>query len=126
MAPTGARAENEPSLENPCEMTVLKQRCEIALDIDRDGRTDRAVLVRHPTGSSADLSIYMAAGDEKIDLSRKPAISRKTSQAAPSCSLEPDARKPARRRHGIPDRIADLGRGEFPPRADASGQQVTS
>jgi hypothetical protein len=76
MAPIGARAEGEPSMENPCEMTVLKQRCEIALDIDRDGRMNRAVLVRHPTGPSADLSIYLAAGDDKIDPARKPAISR--------------------------------------------------
>jgi hypothetical protein len=67
MAPVGVRAEDEPSMENRCELTVLKQRCQIALDIDHDGRMDRAVLVRHPTGPSADLSIYLAVGDEKID-----------------------------------------------------------
>jgi hypothetical protein len=75
MAPVGVRAEDEPSMENRCEMTVLKQRCEIALDIDHDGRMDRAVLVRHPIGPFADLSIYLAVDDEKVDPARKPAIS---------------------------------------------------
>jgi hypothetical protein len=76
MAPIGARAEDGPSLENYCDLTVLKQHCEIALDIDHDGRMDRAVLVRHPTGPSADLFIYLAVGDETLDASRTPAISR--------------------------------------------------
>jgi len=41
------------------------------LDIDRDGRMDRAVLVRHPRGAAADLLIYLGAGSEALDLSRK-------------------------------------------------------
>lgn len=62
---------------------------EIALDIDRDGRMDRAVLVLvgpgrtdfHPLTAeryglspeeSVELYVYLATGDEKLDLSRKP------------------------------------------------------
>lgn len=64
---------------------------EIALDIDRDGRMDRALLVLVGPGrtdfnpltaeryglsedESIDLYIYLAAGDEKLDLARKPAF----------------------------------------------------
>jgi len=41
------------------------------LDIDRDGKMDRAVMV------DADLSIYLAAGDEKLDPARKPSFLKK-------------------------------------------------
>jgi hypothetical protein len=44
------------------------------LDIDRDGRMDRAVLVRHPSGAAADLLIYLGAGSEALDLSREADI----------------------------------------------------
>jgi len=46
-------------------------RYEAVLDIDGDGRMDRAVLVRHPRGAAADLLIYLGAGPEALDLSRK-------------------------------------------------------
>lgn len=65
MAASGARAEGEPSVGD------IHQ---IALDIDRDGKLDRAALVRRPAGASADLLIYLAPGDEKLDLSRPPTI----------------------------------------------------
>lgn len=69
---------------------------EAKLDIDRDGKMDRAVLVvvggpggrtdfgpmsdeRYglEAGESVDLYIYLAAGDGKLDLSRKPAFLKK-------------------------------------------------
>jgi hypothetical protein len=59
-APT--RAENKPALEALSEVT---------LDIDRDGKLDRAVLVGDPESEYVDLYIYLAAGDEKLDLSRR-------------------------------------------------------
>ena len=65
MAASGARAEAEPSARDIHQM---------ALDIDRDGKLDRAALVRRPAGASADLLIYLASGDEKLDLSRPPTI----------------------------------------------------
>jgi hypothetical protein len=62
MVPFGARAEGKTS---PAE------RYEAVLDIDRDGKMDRAVLVSHPEGAGADLLIYLGAGSEAPDLSRK-------------------------------------------------------
>ncbi len=38
---------------------------------------DRAVLVREPSRASVDLSIYLAAGDDKSDTARKPDILKK-------------------------------------------------
>ena len=63
--PSGASAEQAAS---PGE------RYEAVLDLDRDGRMDRAVLLRHPIGAAADLLIYLGAGSEALDLSRKPDI----------------------------------------------------
>ena len=42
------------------------------LDIDRDGRMDRAVLVRQADDPYVDLWIYLRTGDELLDLSRRP------------------------------------------------------
>ncbi|MGH6641977.1 MAG: hypothetical protein ACRED3_04695 [Bradyrhizobium sp.] len=65
MVPIGASAQ---------EAASPGDRHEAMLDIDRDGRMDRAVLVRHPRGAAADLLIYLGAGSEALDLSRKPDI----------------------------------------------------
>jgi hypothetical protein len=48
-----------------------KPSVETTLDIDRDGKMDRAVMV------NADLHIYLGAGDEKPDPSRKPSFVKK-------------------------------------------------
>jgi hypothetical protein len=48
---------------------------EIALDIDHDGKPDRAALVQTSEGTDADLYIYLAT--ETLDLSRTPAILKK-------------------------------------------------
>lgn len=49
-------------------------RHEVTLDIDGDGRMDRAMLVRNPASGHGDLSIYLDAGTDKLDPSRKPSI----------------------------------------------------
>jgi hypothetical protein len=68
VAAIDARAEEEPTVR------VIH---EITLDIDHDGRIDRAALVKREVGSSADLLIYLATGDERLDLSRPPTILKK-------------------------------------------------
>ena len=50
---------------------------EATLDIDNDGRMDRAVLVGDSGGGYVDLYIYLAAGDEKLDLLRPPDFLKK-------------------------------------------------
>jgi hypothetical protein len=65
MVPIGASAE---------EAASSGDRREAVIDIDRDGRPDRALLVRHPRGAGADLLIYLGAGSETLDPARKPDI----------------------------------------------------
>ena len=67
---------------------------EITLDIDKDGKNDRAVLVLTGPGrtdfdpltkeryglsqeENVDLYIYLGTGDDKLDLSREPAFMKK-------------------------------------------------
>jgi hypothetical protein len=53
----------------------LKVLREITLDIDRDGKRDRAVLAKNDDESSyVDLCIYLGDDADKPDLSRKPSI----------------------------------------------------
>ena len=48
---------------------------EITLDIDQDGKRDRAVLTRNDDESSyVDLTIYLGDDTDKPDLSRQPSI----------------------------------------------------
>jgi hypothetical protein len=47
---------------------------EISLDMDRDGRMDRAVIARDVVSPRVDLYIYLGAGDGVTDLSRPPAV----------------------------------------------------
>lgn len=61
--PITAFAETSSPLEGPFEVT---------LDIDHDGRLDRAVLVRHPDWALADLSIYLGFGEGKLDPAARP------------------------------------------------------
>jgi hypothetical protein len=68
VTPNGARAEEEPTV------SVIH---EITLDIDHDGRIDRVALVKREVGTAADLLIYLAPGDERLDLSRPPTILKK-------------------------------------------------
>ncbi|GLS37628.1 hypothetical protein GCM10010869_32220 [Mesorhizobium tianshanense] len=50
---------------------------EITLDMDNDGQMDRAVIAQDPDSEKADLYIYLAAGDGKLDPSRQPSSSRR-------------------------------------------------
>ena len=50
---------------------------EITLDMDNDGRIDRAVITTNPDDGSADLSLYLAAGAGKLDPARKPDFVKK-------------------------------------------------
>jgi hypothetical protein len=68
IAPTSALAEEKPSSDPTTEIT---------LDIDHDGRLDRAALVRLPESADADLYIYLGTGSGKLDLSRQPSILKK-------------------------------------------------
>ncbi|RJT39935.1 hypothetical protein D3227_11090 [Mesorhizobium waimense] len=65
--PMSALAEDEPS-EAPFE---------VALDIDSDGQMDRVVIAQGADNRLADLTIYLAAGDGKLDPSRKPDFMKK-------------------------------------------------
>jgi hypothetical protein len=49
---------------------------ELKLDIDQDGKMDRAMVMQE-LGGPADLYIYLAAGEEKLDPSRRPDFVRK-------------------------------------------------
>jgi len=49
---------------------------ELTLDIDQDGKMDRAVVTQE-LGGPADLTIYLAAGGERLDPSRQPDFVRK-------------------------------------------------
>lgn len=63
VVPASAFAENDSVSDAPKE---------ISLDIDNDGRMDRAILIKQPRSGSADLHIYLAAGDDTLDPSRPP------------------------------------------------------
>ena len=49
---------------------------ELKLDIDQDGKMDRAVVMQE-LGGPADLYIYLATGEEKLDPSRQPGSRQK-------------------------------------------------
>ncbi|CAN7399758.1 hypothetical protein [Mesorhizobium sp. LjNodule214] len=65
--PMSALAQNEPT-EPPFE---------VALDIDSDGRMDRAVIAQDADNGQAELSIFLAAGEGKLDPSRQPDFIKK-------------------------------------------------
>jgi len=51
---------------------------EITLDIDQDGKRDRAVLTRNDDESSyVDLTIYLGDDTDKSDFSRQPSIAKR-------------------------------------------------
>lgn len=66
--PTSALAQDEPPAEAPLQAT---------LDMDHDGRMDRVVVVQDADSGEAVLAIYLGAGDEKLDPSRKPTFVKK-------------------------------------------------
>ncbi len=64
-APMAACAQDEPPFE-------------ITLDMDNDGQVDRAMITTNPDDGSADLSLYLAPGNGKLDPARKPDFVKKT------------------------------------------------
>ena len=80
--PVVAIAEDKPAA------TVLS---EITLDVDKDGKTDRALLVE-AADSSMDLYIYLAGGDKKLGISGVPTFVKKAITEGSISSLETNAR----------------------------------
>ena len=58
------------------------------LDIDREGKMDRAALVQDPDSEYVSLYIYLAVGDEKPDLSRRPDFLKKQITEGSAIGLE--------------------------------------
>jgi hypothetical protein len=83
LAPLSAHAEDKPAPDAPLEIT---------LDIDHDGKPDRAALVRVPESADADLYIYLGAGDAKLDLSRTPSLLKKKLAHGHVLALESSAK----------------------------------
>jgi hypothetical protein len=62
---------------------------DIALDLDNDGKLDRVAVVQHPDSAGSDLYVYLGAGDEKLDLTRKPDLFKKDIATERVADLEP-------------------------------------
>jgi hypothetical protein len=58
------------------DTALLGDRTEAILDIDGDGKLDRAVLTRHPDGGTVDIAIYLGGGAGKLDPSATPSFLR--------------------------------------------------
>lgn len=61
---------------------------ETTLDIDDDGKVDRAALVRDAASETVDLLIYLGAGDGPVDLSRPPTFLKKNIASNIALGLE--------------------------------------
>lgn len=83
MIPACALAENTRPVKSPYEIT---------LDIDHDGKMDRAILVEDPSNGNGDLPIYLGTGAEKFDPTRKPAIVKKDLTTARILQVESDGK----------------------------------
>jgi hypothetical protein len=91
IVPTSALAADKPGLEALDEIT---------LDIDHDGRMDRAALVQAADNAQADLYIYLAAGNERLDLSREPTFLKKDITGGAISSLESNGKGSLMVRYG--------------------------
>jgi hypothetical protein len=78
LAPTCARAADKNAA------TALY---DIALDMNHDGRVDRAAVVRDPASISAALYIYLGAGDRPLDLSHEPSFVKQNLTTDPVTGL---------------------------------------
>ena len=70
------------------EGSSLRVVSETTLDIDHDGRRDRAALVQRPQSGSADLYIYLGGDGEPLDLSRRPTMLKKDIASGAAMGLE--------------------------------------
>jgi hypothetical protein len=50
---------------------------EVILDLDYDGKMDKAIITQPPGGGPADLAIYLSAGNGPLDPSRPPTFVKK-------------------------------------------------
>jgi len=60
---------------------------ELRLDIDNDGMTDRVIIAPDADDIYRELHIYLGAGDEKLDPSRKPSFLKKEFMSDPIRAL---------------------------------------
>jgi hypothetical protein len=51
---------------------------EAILDLDQDGKMDKAIVTQQPGGGPADLAIYLSVGNGPLDPSRQPTLFKKT------------------------------------------------
>jgi hypothetical protein len=61
---------------------------EVSLDINRDGRMDKAVLVRESHPAYTDLWIYLQTGEEALELTRRPSFIKASLTHDPILSVE--------------------------------------
>jgi hypothetical protein len=61
---------------------------EAILDMDRDGVKDRAVLELDPDNGLSDLSIYLGAGETKLDGTARPAIVKRGLETGTIVSID--------------------------------------
>jgi hypothetical protein len=78
LVPAGARTEDKPA---------LKVLYDIALDLDHDGKLDRAAVVQDPASIYAALYIYLGAGAGPLDLTRQPSFLKKDLTTEPVIGL---------------------------------------
>jgi hypothetical protein len=78
LIPAGARADDKPT---------LKPLYDVALDLDHDGRLDRAVVVHDPASIYAALYIYLGAGNGPLDIRRRPSFVKKDLTTDPVTGL---------------------------------------
>src|SRR3954471_16014500 len=60
----------------PALAAFIDQPVEVAPDMNADGVMDRVVVVPDPESTNVDLSIYLSAGEGKLDPARKPTFHR--------------------------------------------------
>src|SRR5450432_2846450 len=79
IAPGAAFADAAPPRDGTYEAT---------LDLDQDGKMDKAIVAQQPGGGPADLAIYLSAGDGPLDPSRQPTLLKKNLTAQRILALD--------------------------------------
>ena len=79
IAPRAAFADADAPKEGTYEAT---------LDLDQDGKMDKAILAQQAGGGPADLAIYLSAGNGPLDPSRQPTFLKKNLTAQRILALD--------------------------------------